>query len=272
MDVIIIDDEPPRAQKLWDVPAYVGEPALRVRPCKVRWIPSGEIVLMLVVADFREFKATLEALTDQEVNEEPFSNGLKYSIAGTEEELMDSADHYKIFREKLASLEDSRSSTIGLRPVMEPAVCKIHWGPTAETFLMAAFDDFNAFKMTLKALADGGGAGYAFRRGLRYTIDGGRELMLTNAKQYYAFLQALAKMPTKREVDCPSIVVWPLATGPDFPWKREEYTNLTSKHAVLQLTERSAKMEACFLPSGFSRKRSTSPTASMAPAGKRERR
>lgn len=111
------------------------------------------------VADFREFKATLEALTDQEVNEQPFSNGLKYSIARTEEESIDSADHYRLFREKLASLEDSRSSIIDLRPVMEPTVCKIRWGPTVETLLMAAYDNFNAFGMTLKALADGGGAG-----------------------------------------------------------------------------------------------------------------
>lgn len=228
---------------------------------------------MLVVAEFREFKATLEALTDQEVDEEPFSNGLKYSIAGTEEEVIASADQYKLFREKLARLEDSRSSIIDLRPVMEPTVCKIRWGPTAETFLMAAYDDFNAFRMTLKALADGGGAGYAFRRGLRYTIDGGRELMLTNTKQYYAFLQALAKMPMKREGDCPGIAMWPLGTGSDLPWKKEEYTDLTtSRHAVLQLTERPAKMEACILPSVSSRKRSTLPTASMAPAGKREKR
>lgn len=40
---------------------------------------------MLVVADFREFKATLEALTDQEINEEQFTNGLKYLIAGNGE-------------------------------------------------------------------------------------------------------------------------------------------------------------------------------------------
>lgn len=84
---------------------------------------------------------------------------------------------------------------------------------------MAAHDDFDAFKMTLKALVDGGGAGYAFRRGLRYTIDGCRELMLTSPEQYYAFLQAVAKMATKLEGDCPGIAVWPLATGPYLPGK-----------------------------------------------------
>lgn len=238
VNVIIIDDEPPRAQNLWDVPAYGREPALRVRPHKVRWIPTGEVVLMLVVADFREFKATLEALTDQEINEEQFTNGLKYLIAGNGEEVIASADQYRIFREKLARMEYPRSSLVNLRPVMEPTVCKIRWGPTAETFLMAAYDDFDAFKLTLKALIDGGGAGYAFRRGLRYTIDGGRELMLTSAEQYYAFLQAVAKMPTKLEGDCPGIAVWPLATGPYLPRKSEEHTNLTSKHAVLQPPER----------------------------------
>lgn len=59
-------------------------------------------------------------------------------------------------------------------------------------------------------------------------------LMLTYPKQYYAFLQALVKMPTNREGDCPGIAVWPLATGPDLPWKREEYANLKSKHAAFQ--------------------------------------
>lgn len=137
---------------------------------------------------------------------------------------------------------------------------------------MAAYDDFDAFRMTLKALADGGGAGDAFGRGLRYTIDGGRELMLTSAKQYYTFLQAVTKIPTKLDGDCPGIAVWPLATGPHVPRKSEEYTNLISKHAVLQPAERPTKLGALVLPSVFSRKRSTSPTASMLPAGKRERR
>lgn len=164
VNVVIIDDEPPRAQNPWDVPAYGREPALQVRPHKVRWIPTGEVVLMLVVADFREFKATLEALTDQEINEEPFTNGLKYLIAGNEEEVIASVDQYRVFRGKLARMEDPRPSLLNLRPVMEPTVCKIRWGPNAETYLMAAHDDFDAFKITLKALVDGGGAGYAIRR------------------------------------------------------------------------------------------------------------
>lgn len=83
---------------------------------------------MLVFVDFREFKATLE---DQEVNVKPLSNGLKYSIAGTEDEVIASADQYKLFCEKLVMLEDSRSSIIDLRPVMEPIVCKIRWERTA---------------------------------------------------------------------------------------------------------------------------------------------
>lgn len=175
VDVTIIDDEPPRAQNLWDMPTYGIEPALRVRPHKLRWVPTGEVVLMLVAADFSEIKATLEALTDKDINEEPFINGLKYLIAGTEEGVIASADQYKVFREKLARMENPRSSIVDLRPVMEPTVCKIRWVPTAETFLMAAHDDFDAFRMTLKALADAGGAGYAFRRVFRYTIDGGRD-------------------------------------------------------------------------------------------------
>lgn len=140
-----------------------------------------------------------------------------------------------------------------------------------ETFLMAAHDDFHAFKMTLKPLVDGGDAGYAFRRGLRYTIDGGRELMLTIAEQYNAFLQAVAKMPTKLEGDCPGIAIWPLAMGPDLPSKSEEYTTLTSRHAVLQPAEMSTKMGVLILPSVSSRRRSPSPTTSMGPTGKRER-
>ena len=208
----------------------------------------------------------------REINEEQFTNGLKYLIAGNGEEVIASADQYRVFRVKLARMEDQRSSLVNLRPVMEPTVCKIRWGPTAETFLMAAYDDFDAFKMTLKALVDGGGAGYTFRRGLRYTIDGGREVMLTSAEQYYAFLQAVTKMPTKLEGDCPGIAVWPLATGPYLPRKSEGYTNPTSKHANLQPAERPTKMGAMILPSVFSRKRATSPTASMVPAGKRERR
>lgn len=83
---------------------------------------------MLVFVNFREFKATLE---DQEVNVKPFSNGLKYSIAGTEDEVITSVDQYKLFCEKLVMLEDSRSSIIDLRSVMEPIVCKIRWDPTA---------------------------------------------------------------------------------------------------------------------------------------------
>lgn len=72
---------------------------------------------MLVVADFREFKATLEALTHQEINEEPFTNGVKHLIAGNEEEVIASADQYKVFRGKLARMEDPRSSLVNLRPV-----------------------------------------------------------------------------------------------------------------------------------------------------------
>lgn len=92
--------------------------------------------------------------------------------------------------------------------------------------------------------------------------------MPTNAKQYYAFLQALAKMPTKEGI----APVFGIAVWPDLPSKREEHANLKSKYAVLQLTERPAKMESCILPSVLSRKRSSSPTASVAPTGKRERR
>ena len=110
------------------MPAHVGESALWVRSCRVRWILSGEVILILVFVDFREFKATLE---DQEINVEPFSNGLKYSIAGAEDEVIASADQYKLFCEKLVMLGDSRSSIIDLRPVMESIVCKIRWDPTA---------------------------------------------------------------------------------------------------------------------------------------------
>lgn len=120
VNVIIIDDEPPRAPNLWDVPAYGTEPALWVRPHKIRWLPTGEVVLMLVVSDSREFKATLEALNDHET-----TNGLKYSIAGNGEEVIASADQYRVFRENLTRMEDPRSSLVNLRPVMETIVCKI---------------------------------------------------------------------------------------------------------------------------------------------------
>lgn len=79
-------------------------------------------------------------------------------------------------------------------------------------------------------------------------------------------------MPTKLEGDFPGIAIWPLATGPQLPRKSEEYTNLISKHAALQPAERPTKIGALILPSVFFRKRSTSPTASIVPAAKRERR
>lgn len=120
---------------------------------------------MLTVSDFRGFKATLKALTEQEINKEPFTNGLKYLVAGNEEEGIASTDKYRVFREKLARMEDPRSGLVNLRPVMEPIVYKISW------------------------------------------------------EQYYAFLHAVTKMPTKLEGDCPGIAVWSLATGPSCPRK-----------------------------------------------------
>lgn len=79
------------------------------------------------VSDFRGFKATLKALTEQEINKEPFTNGLKYLVAGNEEEVIASTDKYRVFREKLARMEDPRSGLVNLRPVMEPIVYKISW-------------------------------------------------------------------------------------------------------------------------------------------------
>ena len=78
LSVIIIDDELPRAQNLWDVPADCREPSLWVRPHKVWCIPPGEFDLLQVVADFRELKPNLKGLTNQEMNKEPFINGLQY--------------------------------------------------------------------------------------------------------------------------------------------------------------------------------------------------
>lgn len=82
---------------------------------------------------------------------------------------------------------------------------------------MEAYNDFDASRMTLKALADGGGAGYGFRGRLRYTSDRGRRLMLTNAK--HAFLQALAKMPTKKEGIAPVLRCGLLLQGLTCPRK-----------------------------------------------------
>lgn len=114
---------------------------------------------------------------------------------------------------------------------MEPPVCKIRWGPTAETLLIAAHDDFDAFKMTLKALIDGGGA--SMHSGVDYdtlSTESG-----SSCGAILCFLRAVRKMPTKLEGDCPGIAIWPLATGLYLPKKNEEYTNLTSKLAVSQL-------------------------------------
>lgn len=130
---------------------------------------------------------------------------------------------------------------------------------------MAAYNDFDVSRMTLKALADGGGVGYGFRRRLRY-VDA------YQCEAIVCFLAGARKDAHEEGGDCPGIAVWPLATRPDLPSKRKEHTNLKSKYAVLQLTERPAKMESYILPSVLSRKRSSSPTASVAPTDKRERR
>lgn len=60
---------------------YCREPSLWVRPQKVWWISPGEFVLTLIVADFREFNATLKGLTDPEIDE-AFKVTLKASIDG----------------------------------------------------------------------------------------------------------------------------------------------------------------------------------------------
>lgn len=86
-----------------------------------------------------------------------------------------------------------REPSLWVRP---HKVCGISPGEFALKLVVADFREFNAtpkgltdqeineaFKMTLKALVDGGGARYAFRRGLRHSFGGVSELMLTSTEQ-----------------------------------------------------------------------------------------
>lgn len=132
---------------------------------------------------------------------------------------------------------------------------------------MAAYNDLDASRMTLQALADGWRCRVHVQARITLHKQSRQEVDAYQCEAILCFLVGARKDAHKEGGDCPGIAVWPLATGPDLPSKREEDAIFKSKYAVLHLTERPAKMEGSILPSVFYRKRSSSPTASVSPAG-----